>query len=67
MVNNQVNEACDWWSFGVIAYEVISTRKFNELHERYELYVDKINFPVDFQCDSGKDLIRKVKIFLSLH
>lgn len=60
MINNQIGEACDWWSFGIIAYEMISTRKFADFHERYELYVDKINFPSDFSCELGKDLIKKV-------
>lgn len=61
-MNNPVSEACDWWSFGVITYEIISTQKFADFHERYELYVDKINFGDDFQSDAGKDLIRKVSL-----
>lgn len=63
MVNNPIGEACDWWSFGVIAYEIISMHKFSELHQRYELYVNKINFPSDFCSDTGKDLVKKVTYF----
>ena len=66
MVNNPVGESCDLWSFGVIAYELITTQKFANFHERHEIYVDKINFPSDFKCDLGKDLIRKVTVYLNL-
>lgn len=28
MVNYQIEEACDWWSFGILAYEMLTLNVF---------------------------------------
>lgn len=60
MINNKVSESCDWWSFGIIAYELITASKFANIHQLCQLYVNSIHFTDDFECDLGKDLIRKL-------
>lgn len=60
LVNYPISQASDFWSFGVLAYELLTMNRFNDMNPVNQLYVDSILFPTVFTNDYAKDLIRKL-------
>jgi serine/threonine protein kinase len=63
MVNYSVSESCDWWSYGVILYELCTLTKFSLYNERHHVYSNNVKFPEDFKCEVSKDLIKRLLRF----
>jgi serine/threonine protein kinase len=60
MVNYSVTEACDWWTYGVIVYELCTLTKFSSYNEMHHIYSNNVKFPDDYSCEASKDLIKKL-------
>ncbi|CAF0947715.1 unnamed protein product [Brachionus calyciflorus] len=60
LVNYEVTEECDLWSFGIIAYEMMTLKRFSDMHSLNQLYVNFLNFPMEFNSVKAKNLIEKL-------
>lgn len=62
LVNYETSEVSDWWSVGVIAYEMFTLRKFTEIHSLSQIYVENILFSDNFKNKKAQFFIKQVSL-----
>lgn len=60
LVNFEASEASDWWSVGIIAYEMFTLKKFSDNHSLSQIYVEKIIFSDNFKNKKAQFFIKQV-------